>query len=342
VFCIFCLTEKPPGNEHVFPLAIGGTLRTDRICNSGSTGIPPCNSTLGTVADAPLTNHLLIALRRWLNLPGNSGKVPDAVRMLLGEGVLASDPSQKIRLIENPKSGKIEPQISYSRREKTLPGGGKELQITIDASGGAPELRKILDRERKRAGLEPLSDAEANAFVEECLQNISTMNQPEVLYQFTFDTFDFQRGLFKIAYELAFLWLGERYLHDPTAATLRQVILGKIKPAEAGIRATIVFGGDFEPLKFWAEENDCHVAYSAVVNGTVAISLKVFDTFSACVVVTEEAGQYVRGQFDPTAIRFIHINPVSKEERQCAFTEEMGRIWHEIRLRKGFDRRPER
>ena len=34
--CIFCLKERDPSLEHVFPAAIGGTLTIDRVCK-------PCN-----------------------------------------------------------------------------------------------------------------------------------------------------------------------------------------------------------------------------------------------------------------------------------------------------------
>ena len=37
--CIFCSNERPSSLEHVFPLAIGGHITTDRVCKE-------CNSTL--------------------------------------------------------------------------------------------------------------------------------------------------------------------------------------------------------------------------------------------------------------------------------------------------------
>jgi hypothetical protein len=85
--CIWCLDERPPGNEHVFQLAIGGTLRLDRVCDTGPPGVSPCNAKLGNIADAPLVDHELILMRRSeLGLAGNSGKVPDAALALLGKG----------------------------------------------------------------------------------------------------------------------------------------------------------------------------------------------------------------------------------------------------------------
>lgn len=320
MLCIFCLTDQYPGNEHVFPLAVGGTVRTDRVCCS-------CNSTLGAEVDAPLTDHLLIALRRWqLNLDGNSGKSPDGIKLLFSDGVLASDPSRKMFLIENQKTGRKELRLGYKRTETTLPDGSIQAKISIDARGGAQEVRKILDRERKRGGLERLNDADADEQVADFLSKREAIEHPCVIFNINnFEGTDFQIGLFKIAYELAFLWLGEKYLYDPTASTLRDIILGKTKPEEANIRAAVDCGV-LEDFRFWSEDNNCHIAYSTIVNGGVAVSVRVFDIFSACVIVAEEAGQYVSGHLDEAAIRFLHINPTTKEERQCSLAEERRRL----------------
>lgn len=48
MLCIFCCQERAPSCEHVLPLAIGGTITTDRVCEE-------CNSTLGSRVDAALS-----------------------------------------------------------------------------------------------------------------------------------------------------------------------------------------------------------------------------------------------------------------------------------------------
>lgn len=54
---IFCLEERPRSVEHVFPLAIGDPLTTDRICER-------CNSEPGSRVDAALTDWFPIRTRR--------------------------------------------------------------------------------------------------------------------------------------------------------------------------------------------------------------------------------------------------------------------------------------
>ncbi len=56
------------------------------------------------------------------------------------------------------------------------------------------------------------------------MQGAQTIEHPEVFYRLKFDMASIRRGILKIAYELAFLWLGESYLDDPMAAILRSVV----------------------------------------------------------------------------------------------------------------------
>lgn len=98
--CIFCLMDRLCTVEHVFQYAIGGTLVTDRVCQS-------CNSFLGTEVDAPLVHHPFVAFRRSdLGLPGTRGKLLDGWRLFLGDLTLASDPNVKLRVSTDPRTGK--------------------------------------------------------------------------------------------------------------------------------------------------------------------------------------------------------------------------------------------
>ena len=66
--CIFCLKDRSPSLEHVFPDAIGGTLTIARVCE-------PCNSWLGTNVDSYLTDHIGVLMKRFLlRIPNRDGK----------------------------------------------------------------------------------------------------------------------------------------------------------------------------------------------------------------------------------------------------------------------------
>src|SRR5258708_823080 len=79
--CIFCSNERPPSLEHVFPLAVGRHITTDRVCKE-------CNSTLGSRVDAALCDFLPIRRRRAeLGLAGNASEPPGQFELL--EGVVS-------------------------------------------------------------------------------------------------------------------------------------------------------------------------------------------------------------------------------------------------------------
>lgn len=303
----------------MFPLAIGGTLVIKRVCEV-------CNSDLGTVADAPLSNHLFVMFQRSeLKLSGNAGKVPDAIKGLFVNGVLASDQDQRIRL-EPGVDGKLEPRILYKAVDVTLSDGRPARSITLDASTSKQEIRKIIDRERKRAGLTPISEAEFEPMMLIIMSGIRTHEQPEVIFRPTIDLINFRRGLLKIAYELAWLWLGESYLEDSTGAALRQLLRGEIDEKQSRLRGDAQLGAEFSCLRFWSGDKTSHVAFSMTTGGRVAVCIRVFQSLSAIIGVSENPEMH---GIRPGAVeqgRFIAIDPISGTIRQTSLVDEFGRI----------------
>jgi hypothetical protein len=308
--CIFCLEDRPDGWEHVFPEAIGGTLTTTRVCTD-------CNSTLGSQVDAKLTGFPTVVMRRWeLKLPGYSGKVPDPLNWL-GTGILASDPTQKIKASVNPSNGKAD--IELVTNKKILADG--TIQFAIDRRNFT-EIPLIIQRTRVRAGLPPLDAADLSQAVRAVEADCQTSENPDVLH--TISSEPCQRPLLKIAYELAFQWLGEDYLHDEMAARLREAIMGR-----AGLESTRMqqyTGSEHPPFRFWAEDNNAHIAYTSVQEDDVIVYLRIFDVLSAAVVVSEGRSRYVRGPLDAAHVRFLHLDPMLKTKRESSLIEESGRI----------------
>src|SRR5215469_10785882 len=100
--CIFCLKERSPGKEHVFPYATGGRLTTDRVCGS-------CNPILGSRVDAALTDNFLVRSRRAeLGLAGLSGKTPGLYEILLGDVKFAEQPGRRLRITFNETTRKLD------------------------------------------------------------------------------------------------------------------------------------------------------------------------------------------------------------------------------------------
>jgi hypothetical protein len=324
MLCIFCLQERPPSREDVFPLAIGGGLITERVCVD-------CNSLLGARADAPLCNHhAIVAKRSELKLAGQSGKMPDAFFHLLktGRGALASDPTRSVTVRRDPKTGM--PDVKLSTRTTVLPDGTLELLLdAADANGAKRQIPKLIQRHRKRSGMPPFSPEELERLVEAIWaeRRLETIENPQVLHNIPIDFQSYRRGVFKIAYELAATWLGDEYVgHDAIAAAIRHFVLGE-KDDVACLRGTIEFGSSANhPLALWARDKNSHVAMSIVTGNTIAVALKIFDVIEAVVVVSEAPERYISGLFDPQCVRFVHLNPVTGETRRTPLLEEMGRF----------------
>jgi hypothetical protein len=151
--CIFCLQERPPSLEHIFPLAIGGTITTDRVCAA-------CNSMLGSRVDAALCNFLPIRVRRGeLGLAGHGREPPSQFDILLGDQKLVGPEANRIRTTVNKATGKLDHRQLYHAADVILPDGRKARQITLDVRD-QDQIPKVIQRERKRHNLPPLTEEE--------------------------------------------------------------------------------------------------------------------------------------------------------------------------------------
>jgi hypothetical protein len=323
VLCIFCLQEQLPSEEDVFPLAICGGFITDRVCVK-------CNSTLGAKADAPLSNHPRIVQRRsQLKLSGQSGVAPDPFFHLLkrGRASLASDAARNISISRDRDTGLA--QIRISTKKELLTTGDVEIQIdATDPDAAKREVEKIVRRHLKRTSTTAVTAEQIDRVVEDAWakRQLVTIEHPEVIHSIPFDPNSSQRGVAKIAYELAAIWLGDEYVrNDSTAATLRNFVLGTTDAAE--LRGSISMGPSTNRLlEWWAAEKDCHIAISSWVEDAILITLKIFDVIEAALVVSTEPARHLTGLVDRERIRFLHLNPVTKEKRDTSLIDEMGRL----------------
>jgi hypothetical protein len=228
--CIFCLKERSPSVEHVFPEAIGGRLKIDRVCK-------PCNEWLGAKVDVLLTDDDFVILKRAeLEMQHRAGNPVDPWAKVFRNGTLANDPDQRVQIVRDPVTGQLQPKLMYKSVRTKLDDGSENVRITLDASDG-DKIGKIIQRERRRAKMDPLSEHEIAALVAAAKRQMGSIERPEVLHKPVVNLSNYQRGISKIIYELAWLWLGDDYLADPAAEQLRNVIL---RGSEERIKPTIV------------------------------------------------------------------------------------------------------
>lgn len=319
--CIFCSEERPPSLEHVFPLAIGGTITTDRVCE-------PCNSALGSRVDAALSDFFPIRSRRAkLRLAGNSGDPPAWYEIFLGQVKLIGQAADRGQTTFNKATGKLDTKQLYHATTIVTPDGRKIRQITLDERDKG-ELPKIIQRERKRHGLQPLT--EEQLALEASTYTTNVVENPVVQISLSVSFAYLRHAMMKIAYELAFLWLGEVYLSDPSAVQLREAI------CKSDIASTDTLGGYVgdahacTAFNFWTPHEDHHLAFAQIVDGSVLISVRVFDLYAAVVVVSREPGRYFRVPSDSKKLRFLSIDAASGRTLDTSFDDESRRLAEEM------------
>ena len=308
--CIFCLEEREPSLEHIFPDAIGGVLATRRVCK-------PCNDFLGAKVDKHLTDHLAVLMKRHaLGIKNRDGETV-GFEQILGTGVLADQPEQRIKLVKVPGQDGLQPQLLHRSERITSADGAEIIQITIDASQ-ADEIGKIIQRTRKREGQRPLSNAELDEAVAQATASVRTVERPSVRQNFAFDAERFPVAILKIAYELAWLWLGDTYLDDPTAVLLRDKIL-RGRDVEINGQIQIGLTPPFDHL--WQDENDALIGMAAKVPTSIAVSARIFDVISGSIVVTKQPERYP--SFEG---RFHLCDPQARTRRDSTLQEELRRL----------------
>lgn len=304
----------------MFPLAIGGCVTTERVCES-------CNSTLGSRVDSALVDNFLIRARRaQLGLAGNSGVAPALHEILLGEHTLASDPNRRIRVTFNDKTGKLDLRALYSASDITMPDGAKARRIIIDERD-RNQIPIIIQRERRRHGVRPLTSQELAAEVQKAVENLTDVDKPSIHIQFSINLAFIRHAMFKIVYELAFLWLGEEYLDDPLAARLRAAICDSSPESTNHIAGYVGDSANCDAFKMWPTSESTHMAYAFTIDRGIAISVRIFDVFTAVVKIADDAGRYLHGVDGGwSKLRFLMVDPVAGRMHESGIMDEFKRM----------------
>jgi hypothetical protein len=127
---------------------------------------------------------------------------------------------------------------------------------------------------------------------------------------------------------------GEDYLYDGMAARLRKAIMGRADLEST--RMQQYTGSEHPAFRFWAADNNAHIAYASVHEDDVIVYLRIFDVLLAAVVVSEGRGRYVHCPLDAAHMHFLHLDPILKTNRESSLIDECGRIAREA-LKSGLN-----
>lgn len=321
MLCIFCINERPASREHVVPLAVGGTITTDRVCKH-------CNSMLGSRVDVALSDFFPIRTRRaQLGLKGNAGEAPYLFEMLLGEGKLIGRAANRVQTTFNKKTGKLDARQLYHASTVVRPDGTKARQITLDARD-IGQLPIIIQRERKRQGLPPLSAEQLTVAAQDF--TATTVDKPLIQKSISVSFAFLRHAMIKIAYELAFLWLGEAYLDDPLAAEMRAAICADDLASTDHLFGYVGDAANCTAFDFWTPHEAHHLAYASIVTmndiANVVVCVRIFDLYAAAIVVSCDPNRYIRHHADRMKLRFLAIDSVSGQTIDTSFDGESRRL----------------
>lgn len=315
--CIFCSQDHPPSREHIFPLAIGGTVTTVRVCAS-------CNSILGSRVDSALNNFLPVRTRRAeLGLAGNSGEPPSIFEIFLGDQTLIGPEANRIRTSLNKATGKLDHRQLYHVTEVVMPDGKKARQITIDERD-KDQIPKILQRERKRQGLPPLSPEELASKAAEF--KVKAVEHPLIKVEIPINFAYLRHAMMKIAYEFAFLWLGETYLDDPLAAKLREAILNEDLSSTDSLAGYVGWAESCDLFQFWTPHKAHHQAFALVQSGIVFVAARVFDIYAVAIPVSHHGSRYFGIDVEGANAPFLVIDAATGRTMQTTFGNERLRL----------------
>lgn len=305
--CILCAkpmeAHQSTDEEHIFPVAIGGTIAIPRPVHKA------CNGRLGTNCDSKLVDHPLIQiLRHQLQIKGRSGP-PNPLhrrKMTNSDGHLV----------------RYEPDSGF-RQEREVFRSRDEVLFRTEGDPEGKRLVKIVQDFFAKEGLPQLSP-------QQILHNARRQSKSEQInVEFPIDDTFYKLGILKVIYELAVLWLGDRYLADPMARRLRSALfdekqdptlqkyqlLGDIGP----ISSDSAIDYPWSPFEGYKDQ---HLAILIRQRHFLVCAVKIFDVFYGILSVSERAGLYGFAKHEG---RFLSVNPVAGNYKDCSLQEELMR-----------------
>ncbi len=300
--CIFCLNEFSDNlktQEHIVPYSLGGNVSIYEVCQK-------CNSHLGAFIDEPLVNNFLVDLKRKnLKIRGKNGDIPNPFFYMK-----AKEDSRKYNW--HFKDGK--PTHIYTVPHKEIieeRNGRLRLNIVVDAS--EPEkadeiVKKVLKRQNKKGITLELTDQK---------RIHRTQEAPEMELTAEISIFRFKLGMLKIAYEIAYKWLGEIYLNDPIAKIIREFLLQEDIELEDFNKLEIKGFIDFSSMKKLENvviglDNPNYIYVSLMpIDDFIFCEIKIFDIFYGSFEISKE--NHGKNQSDGIIYTFDPENRQSSE-----------------------------
>jgi hypothetical protein len=316
--CIICLQDRAGSTEHIIPKSIGGTITTGRVCVS-------CNSLLGAKVDSGLADNFLVRMRRAeLGLAGNSGNVPHLAEPLLGVGQLAENPAIKVSVSFNAVNDKLDVRAMPYIADAIFDDGSLGAWVTVDERDQT-RLPDLIDRAARRNNKKPGSIRR---------KQLRVVQNPKIIMQRSYDFGGLSLAFAKIAYEVAFVWLGEAYLDDCLGDRFRRVLVAADRDGADRLPVTISNPDDDSALPYWSPDRTHHIILMDQFHDSIVVCIRIFDLFEAIIWVSSNAERYASAESYSGWRRFIAINASGGKPYETSLDEEFMRIASEVIKRR--------
>ncbi|WP_373845244.1 HNH endonuclease [Clostridium sp.] len=274
--CIICLKNKEIqefSEEHIFPKALGGTLKIYNCCKK-------CNELMGGLVDDRLNNLKFTEIVRFLlKIKGRSG-VPNPFN----------------ELMETPYDGvhghlKINKKGEFKGFEvKTKPVvNTKNHFVVVGDSKNPKEILNAIKNKVKKYNQKPFTEQELVENIKAFLLglvdsiNIGINSELEIEY-----LEHISPAILKIAFELAWKYLGQEYLNDTTGNEIRTVLYDITEGKTDIIIPTDI---SFDNLD-WNNIKRYHSARIITENNYIVCYLNILNFIKGKVIISEQAENY--------------------------------------------------
>ncbi|MBB3386886.1 MULTISPECIES: hypothetical protein [unclassified Rhizobium] len=219
----------------------------------------------------------------------------------------------RIRIENHLESGRFNLRLITNQHPLAGENGEELINIRVDAAN-VEDVSKIVNRRRKELKLPPLTEEQMSSVTKDIQRQ--QIERPEVVHTLKVDLENYRRGIAKIAYEAAHLWLGDTFLEDKRAQLLRHFIL---EGAEDSLAGTIGWSEEIPFGKAWSSEPDSHLVFIMRIGPSLTVGVRVFGALYAVVAVTENPELYAVPHND----NFYSWNPATQKARRGSLYEEL-------------------
>ena len=273
--CIFCKKEyQDLSVEHIIPDSIGGKLTYKCVCSS-------CNSKLGSEIDSLLCKEdIVLLLRKRFDIKSKAGESVDLTK----EFPFFDKDNQ--RIIVGRGDGKTMP-YRYNKSQK--PEVVMNEKGIVSFKGGDPKaIQTAIIRQARKAGHRLDPNKVLNLVGSAKVEFIPEMARAEIRV----DIHNFIPCILKIAYEYAYIQLGERYLDDPQAVDIRNYLWCLMSKSNKCTASLEVHYRAFNLPYIISVAQNVHKITLQQDESRLLVTIELFHALAFYVVVSNNAAAY--------------------------------------------------